>query len=246
MSLATYLDRFGRLQVNVAHGRASPHKICMLLAMLDLVRGGALRENRIDFASPLLERYAMYFDAVRTDRDHANPHFPFFHLQGRLRGGGESFWHLRAKPGREDVVASMDGARTVRQITDNIDFAYLDMELFELLQDPVAADALSAVLAERWFHRGLQDLQSVVGRSREIGRYERVLRDPDRVHLRVADSTPSSIRDPAFRRVVTEIYDYRCAATGLRVVLPDGTAMVEAAHIPSARPAMTIRAMAWR
>lgn len=173
----------------------------------------------------------MYFDAVRTDRDHSNPHFPFFHLQGRLRGGGASFWHLRAKPGREDVVASMDGARTPRQITDNIDFAYLDMELFELLQDPVAADALSAVLAERWFDRGVQDLQSVVGRSREIGHYERVLRNPDRVHLRVADCTPSYIRDPAFRRVVTETYDYRCAATGLRVVLPDGTAMVEAAHV---------------
>jgi hypothetical protein len=42
---------------------------------------------------------------------------------------------------------------------------------------------------------------------------------------------PSFIRDPAFRRVVIEVYDYRCAATGLRLVLPDGTAMVEAAHI---------------
>jgi len=31
--------------------------------------------------------------------------------------------------------------------------------------------------------------------------------------------------------VVTEIYDFRCAATGLRLVLRDGAAMVEAAHI---------------
>lgn len=42
---------------------------------------------------------------------------------------------------------------------------------------------------------------------------------------------PAYIRDPAFRRVVTELYDYRCAATGLRVVLSGGEAMVEAAHI---------------
>lgn len=56
MSLALYLDRLRRLQVNVARGRASPHKICMLLAVLDLARSGALRENRIDFAPALLER----------------------------------------------------------------------------------------------------------------------------------------------------------------------------------------------
>mgnify|MGYP002144019946 FL=1 len=39
------------------------------------------------------------------------------------------------------------------------------------------------------------------------------------------------MRDPAFRRVVTEAYDWRCAATGLRVLLPTGESMVEAAHI---------------
>lgn len=42
---------------------------------------------------------------------------------------------------------------------------------------------------------------------------------------------PTYVRDPAFRRVVTDIYDYRCAATGIRIVLPDGRAIVEAAHI---------------
>ena len=40
MSLATYADQFRRLKVNVAHGRASPHKICMLLAVLDLAQIG--------------------------------------------------------------------------------------------------------------------------------------------------------------------------------------------------------------
>jgi putative restriction endonuclease len=30
---------------------------------------------------------------------------------------------------------------------------------------------------------------------------------------------------------VTQVYDYRCAATGVRILLPSGEAMVEAAHI---------------
>ena len=231
MSLATYADQFRRLKVNVAHGRASPHKICMLLAVLDLARGGALTENRIEYAPPLLERYAMYFNAVRSPGDHPNPYFPFFHLAGSLRGGGESFWHLQPRPGRESVFESMSTARTARQMTENIDHARLDTELFELLQDERAVDALSAVLAETWFDRGLRDLDAVVGRTRQINRYERVLRTSNSPALIAAEAAPSYVRDPAFRRVVTEIYDFRCAATGLRLVLPDGAAMVEAAHI---------------
>lgn len=231
MSLATYAERFRRLNVNVAHGRASPHKICMLLAVLDLARGGALTQNRIEYAPPLLERYAIYFRAVRAGGDHPNPHFPFFHLAGRLRGGGESFWHLQPKSGREFVLAGMSTARTARQITDNIDHARLDPALFELMQDATAVDALSTVLAEAWFDRGLRDLEAVVDRTREINHYERALRVPTNPALIAAEATPTYVRDPAFRRVVTEIYDFRCAATGLRLVLPDGAAMVEAAHI---------------
>ena len=231
MSLAAYADQFRRLKVNVAHGRASPHKICMLLAVLDLARGGALTENRIEYAPPLLERYAMYFNAVRDPGDHPNPYFPFFHLAGSLRGGGESFWHLHPRPGRESVFESMSTARTARQVTENIDHARLDTELFELLQDERAVDALSSVLAETWFDRGLRDLDAVVGRTRQINHYERVLRTPNGPALIAAEAAPSYVRDPAFRRVVTEIYDFRCAATGLRLVLPDGAAMVEAAHI---------------
>lgn len=231
MSLATYADQFRRLKVNVAHGRASPHKICMLLAVLDLARGGALTENRIEYAPPLLERYAMYFNAVRGSGDHPNPYFPFFHLAGSLRGGGASFWHLQPRPGRESVFESMSTARTARQMTETIDHARLDTELFELLQDERAVDALSAVLAETWFDRGLRDLDAVVGRTRQINHYGRVLRTSNSPALIAAEAAPSYVRDPAFRRVVTEIYDFRCAATGLRLVLPDGAAMVEAAHI---------------
>ena len=46
MSLATCEEKVSRLIVNVRDGRASPHKICMLLAVLDLARGGGLAENR--------------------------------------------------------------------------------------------------------------------------------------------------------------------------------------------------------
>jgi putative restriction endonuclease len=105
-ALPTYQQAFTRLAVNQRDGRASPHKICMLLSVLDLARAGGLPVNRIVFGPPLLERYHRFFDAVKQPGDHANPYFPFFHLAGKLRGGGASFWHLVPLPGREGVLAT--------------------------------------------------------------------------------------------------------------------------------------------
>lgn len=231
MTLEAYVDRFSRLVVNVSHGRASPHKICMLLAVLDLARAGGLAENRIVYGPPLLERYRRFFDAVRAPGDHPNPYFPFFHLRGKLRGGGESFWHLEPLPGREAVLASMTTARSHSDITANVAFARLDPDLHQLLQDSKAIDALTAALGEQWLGRGLQDLVAVVERSSQVSRYERALRAGAAPPSAEEAPPPAYVRDPAFRRVVTQIYDYRCAATGVRILLPSGEAMVEAAHI---------------
>ena len=42
-------DDANRVRVNMSGGKASPHKICMLLALLDLARGGALKTNKIEY-----------------------------------------------------------------------------------------------------------------------------------------------------------------------------------------------------
>ena len=38
-------------------------------------------------------------------------------------------------------------------------------------------------------------------------------------------------RDGAFRRTILEVYDYRCAACGVRVLLDQSVSLVEAAHL---------------
>ena len=70
----------------------------------------------------------------------------------------------------------------------------------------------------------------MVQRSAEVSRYERRLRT-GLPPAAAEPAPPEYVRDPAFRRVVTQAYDYRCAATGLRILLPGGEAMVEAAHL---------------
>ena len=53
MSLAAYVDAFQALNVNRAHGHASPHKVCVLLAVMDLVEQGALANNQIGLSQLL-------------------------------------------------------------------------------------------------------------------------------------------------------------------------------------------------
>lgn len=228
-ALRRYETCFDSLVINTSSGRASPHKICMLLAVLDLALAGGLRENRIAYAPPLLERYRRYFDAVRREGDHPNAYFPFFHLQGRLRNRQPSFWHLVPRAGCEVVVAAMDTARSDSAIVQRIDHVRLDDALFDLLQDADACIALSDAVARRWFQRGLQELNRMAQRSRAVSRYECSLREPQAI---VAEPPPPAyVRSAAFRSVVVERYGYRCAATGHRVLLGGGEAMVEAAHI---------------
>ena len=84
-------------------------------------------------------------------------------------------------------------------------------------------------MASHWFGRGLQELGVIAAQSEASSRYEYRLRHAQ--PLTASEPPPAWVRDPAFRRVVTEAYDWRCAATGLRVLLPSGESMVEAAHI---------------
>ena len=231
VTLQNYVDRFLRVVVNVRNGRARPHKICMLLAMLDLARAGGLSTNRILYGPQLLERYGAFFGAVRAPGDFLHPYYPFFHLSGVLKGGQPSFWHLEALPGRQHALDDLDTPRGSADITTNIAGASLDPELHDLLQDPTAVDELTATLSEHWFGRGLQDLATVVERCSKVSRYEHELRT-GLTHLKTGEPPPPAyVRDPAFRRVVTQVYDYRCAATGVRILLTSGEAMVEAAHI---------------
>jgi predicted restriction endonuclease len=104
----------------------APHKYCMLLAVLDLARTGQLKENAIFYSPDLLDRFATYFAVVAGPRDHANPHYPFFALGGKLTDKSPSFWHLVAKTGRETILESLGTARSHRDILQNIEYAQLD------------------------------------------------------------------------------------------------------------------------
>lgn len=228
MTIDEYVLKFKKIRLNKSGDRARPHKICMLLAVLDLARAQGLLENKIFLNPELIERYISFFSTVSTPGEKSNPHYPFFYLRGKLSDNTPSFWHVHAIHGRDHMISNLE-VKKLSDVTMNIEFASLDADLFSLIQDAKNIEILENSLTSYWFDRGHGDLRSIVKVSGQISAYERHLRrgELDKLSRKEIDS----IRSPAFRRVVTQIYDYRCAATGLRILLPSGEAMVEAAHL---------------
>lgn len=219
-----YQDKFSKLRVNTAGG-ISPHKPCLLLAVIDLAEAGNLATNEIFYRPELIERFNDYFDVVRTDRDHPNVYMPFFHLQS------DGFWHLEPLADRSSVLEAMNTAVKHRDITENIDHARLDTDLHQILLDRDERQALRATLITRWFGDRAERVWEVVRTHQSDNEAEAELREEISNDERQVRDAEIPARSAAFRRLVLQAYDYRCAATGWRITMPGGTALIEAAHI---------------
>lgn len=152
MSLLDYERRLSKLRMNVHSGHKSPHKVAMLLAVIDSIQSGELLDNRIFFSQALKTRFKTHFDQIATDADGNNPHLPFFHLRS------EGFWHHQIKASARAEYASLDTASGQGIIARCIDYAWLDDELFELLGNSVVAQLLRQALLKNLDQAGREDI----------------------------------------------------------------------------------------
>ncbi len=140
MSLEFYEQKFQSLNLNKTGDRKSPHKVAMLLAVLDAIDAGEIKDNKIYFNQDLKERFTKQFDLLKSDNDRNNPHLPFFHL--RTSG----FWFFKPKPGKSNEFSSLRQVGGPGVLDKYIDYAFLDDELFELLSFEVVRQYLSKAL----------------------------------------------------------------------------------------------------
>lgn len=141
MSLLSYEYQFSDLKLNTrGGGEKSPHKVAMLLAVIDLMENSQLSENKIYFDAKLKSCFSDYFEQLAGPNDRNNPHLPFFHLRS------SNFWHHYLKPGKMGSFSQLSTASSPSVIDEHIAFAYLDDELFELLTNGIARELLKTSL----------------------------------------------------------------------------------------------------
>jgi hypothetical protein len=136
------LNRSGRGDGGRGGGRPSPHKVAMLLAVIDAIGAGEVTDNRIYFSQALRTRFSEHFNRLAGPGDRDNPHLPFFHLRS------EGFWHHRIKPGMQSAYEQLSTVGGPGDIERHVQYAFLDEELFELLCNSLVAELMKSALLD--------------------------------------------------------------------------------------------------
>lgn len=208
-----WLERFYNLRRDKSGPHERPHKPVLLLSILDLLDRGLVTRNEFPLSSDLTKTFKRYFEVVRQGDDKPTIENPFYHLSG------DGFWHLVPKPDERPLYEPGNASRAptitaLRQIYGRFD----DTLWAAFLTDAHSRHLLREALIARYFPERREQIAAVAGEK---------LAAPTADVLR--DEPPG--RDGAFRHTILEIYDFRCAACGIRVKISDDLSLVEAAHI---------------
>ncbi len=217
MALSDLTERLYNLRRDRTSGYEKPYKPALLLAIFDLIEKGSFSDNRVFLTDELIQRYRDYIKVVGGPRDTARIQYPFWFLCS------DGIWQIFDKAGNlvynpGDIIGSSPSIKRLRAMMSH---ASLEHELFEYLQRPAEQALLRSAVISRYFpgQRNLlqalhqQYLQTEPIAAEDPGKYEK---DP--------------ARSQAFARTIKEVYDYRCAACGIRVRFRE-LALVDACHL---------------
>jgi putative restriction endonuclease len=212
---SNWLDRLYNLRRDKRGSHERPHKPVMLLCLIDLLDRNIVTENLFPLSEELVATFKRYFAVVKKHDDQPTIQNPFFHLCG------DKFWKLVPAAGDSPIYreGATSGAPSVAELRQRTVGGQFEVGLWTLLSEPVARHQLREALIARYFPEEHDKLAAVVATSRSVPPAEAL-----------KEELPPS-RAGAFRRTILEIYDYRCAACGLRVLLDQSVSLVEAAHL---------------
>jgi putative restriction endonuclease len=222
-SLAEYCDRFAQLNVSANKRRGTAqYKPILLLSVIDLIAQGFIPDNKISVCENLIDTFNRYWEILNSEYE-GGLHYPFLHLQS------EGFWYITFKPDFNGLQP-----KTTNKLKQAVEYASLDNELFELIQDPVSRQALVDTLLAVWFSSSKKQIEEIISINNKF----QLSKDEPKIRF-LNDSSKekkfyfkkSILRNAFFRKAVVHIYDYRCAFCQLRVTRSLTQNIVDGAHI---------------
>lgn len=229
-----YVSRFASLHRN-RHPRLgdAPHKPILLLAILDGIQQGWITDNRIRLTPELVATFRHLWRALVPDGTWSDKIiYPFRYLVH------EKFWTLE-KDGRTVSASDLGHPTSIGQFCLVADTGRFTTDLWEILQDRTGRDVLRKTLLDTYFPSNATEAVSDVAvvdplaeemeRLIEEARVVRFRKQPVPKLVREADA--AFLRHRLFPRVVTRLYDYRCAVCRIGVRDDGGRILVDAAHI---------------
>lgn len=220
-----YLRKFAKLNVNKKNGVSAPHKPILLLAVIELIEQKKIQNNQIYLSPELIANFLKYWSSLVTTNHQSNIALPFFHLTG------DKFWHLTPNMSYEGSISSIKPSLSV--LRNAVRYAYVDNELFELLQKATSRFRLVSILVQTWFPNQEIELQKIYGVD-EFQNIQFKLFEQGGTIYEVEDLKDEEkifVRNAAFRRVVVSLYQQRCVFCKLKIISRDNQNIVDGAHI---------------
>lgn len=208
--LSYYLNRLTSLKRAVVKTSKAPHKPVLLLSVIDLIKIKQIKSNKIFISPELVARFNDNWKAFVT-QDFFTPNFslPFFHLRS------ERFWHLQTEPNREFLLTKSHSIKSLKSLNDTVDYAYLDEDLYNLLQHPKDREIIYHHLKSFYFN-DKKEPPITGGLFDEIE--DQILNDESQTIINKIQKENKNeeeifIRSGIFKKVIPQQYNYTCAIT---------------------------------
>ncbi len=143
---ASYVEIFRNLSTGVQNGKKLPHKAVLLLSILTLIENGTITENKIHLNKTIANTFANTWGDYLHNSKIPSVWIPFWYMKS------ESFWHFKALAD-ENILQNLlcfAGHPSVGQMRNVIKYAYVDEQLFSLMQDREERLKLKKVLIETY------------------------------------------------------------------------------------------------
>ncbi|MEG2076200.1 MAG: HIT domain-containing protein [Victivallaceae bacterium] len=138
--LAYYIDCFQHLRRGVTKFGPAPHKLILLLAVLDEVELGRMTHNRFEISDQLIEKFLQLWQNYVSTEHSATFALPFFHLHN------DGFWQLHAHSHKADWLKQQPSISALGPLRDAVQYAQIDSELFQLFIEATAREVLRQTL----------------------------------------------------------------------------------------------------
>lgn len=217
MSQSKLTERLYNLRRDRSSGYEKPYKPALLLSLIDLIERGDINRNQIRLTDDLISRYKDYIAIVGSADDAPKIAYPFWHL------AGDGIWMLYDFSGQPLYGPANRGIGplSVKRIRESMHHASLDEELFVSLNRPIERTLLRNAIISRYFPKHREAL----GASRAAFLQQPEDRADDGGAL---ENDPS--RSSAFSKTIKSLYDFQCAACGIRLRYQDLN-LVDACHL---------------
>jgi putative restriction endonuclease len=212
INLYYYCQLFSQLNVSNSSKRGNAkYKPILILSVIDLIAQGVITHNQIPVSNELIQTFDKYWDTIGSHLYKGGLHYPFFHLQN------EGVWYVVTKTGFNGLQP-----KTTNKLKEAVDYAYVDNELFLLLQDDFSRRELIDALVTSFFHDSLNELEEILQINQNV-------QDDAIQNIATSENLENNpqwtlrktvIRNAFFRKSIIYVYDYKCAFCGLRVTKP--------------------------